>query len=230
MMTAQSANSSNNIVVATFPVGALQCNCSIIACKETGDAIVVDPGGDAEEIVEFAKQNGWNIKYLIHTHAHFDHILGARQVKEKTGAKIALHKEDNWLYENVAMQGSYVGLNLKADPPLPADHFLEDEEELHVGNIKAKVIHTPGHTPGSLCFNVEHSNDKNEAGVLFAGDTLFHGSIGRTDLWGGSMDEILKSIKNRLLTLDETTQVICGHGPDTSIWTEKRHNPFVGAR
>ena len=120
------------------------------------------------------------------------------------------------------MQGSYVGLRLNADPPLPADKFLDDEEEIIVGKVKTKVIHTPGHTPGSLCFSVSES-----APVLFAGDTLFQQSIGRTDLWGGSMDDILKSIKNRLYSLDDQTQVVCGHGPDTTIWSEKRSNPFV---
>lgn len=208
------------LIVESFPAGPLKCNCSIIGCKETGEAIVVDPGGDIEIITDFCAKNNLKIKYLIHTHAHFDHIHGSRAVKEATGAKICLHKEDEWLYENLAMQCSMFGF--KYDDPLPVDHYLSDEEELLVGNAKAKVLHTPGHTPGSLCFSL-----KDKESVLFSGDTLFNHSVGRTDLWGGSHEKLIKSIKERLLTLDDSTRVVCGHGPDTSIWTEKKENPFL---
>lgn len=221
-MTAQSANSSNNLMFASFPVGPLQCNCSIIADPVTKEAAVIDPGGDPDEIIKVLDENGLKAKYLLHTHAHFDHILGSRAVAEKTGAKICLHKGDEWLYNNLATQGTFVGMNLGNTQTLPIDHYLEDEEELMLGDIKTKVIHTPGHTPGSTCFCLENS-----ASLLFAGDTLFHNSIGRTDLWGGSMDDILKSIKTRLLTLDENIEVVSGHGPKTTIWEEKRNNPFV---
>jgi hydroxyacylglutathione hydrolase len=222
-MTAPLANSSNNIMLATFPVGPLGCNCSIIADPVSKEAAVIDPGGDPEEIVALLKENGLTAKYLLHTHAHFDHILGSRAVKEKTGAKICLHKGDEWLYNNLAVQGAFVGQFFK-DKTLPVDHFFNDGEEITLGNIKAKVIHTPGHTPGSTCFSVEEKES-----ILFAGDTLFQHSIGRTDLWGGSMDEILKSIKGKLFQLDDSTAVIAGHGPNTSIWDERRHNPFVSA-
>jgi hydroxyacylglutathione hydrolase len=221
-MTAQSANSSNKLLLATFPVGPLQCNCSIVADPVTKEAAVIDPGGDPEEIIKMLEENGLKAKYLLHTHAHFDHILGSRAVAEKTGAKICLHKEDEWLYSNLALQGTFVGWNLAKESTLPIDHYLQDEEELTLGTIKAKVIHTPGHTPGSTCFSLA-----DEAGLLFAGDTLFHNSIGRTDLWGGSMDAILKSIKTRLLVLEETTEVVAGHGANTSIWEERRNNPYV---
>jgi hydroxyacylglutathione hydrolase len=221
-MTAQSANSSNKLLLATFPVGPLQCNCSIVADPETKEAAVIDPGGDPEKIIQVLEENGLKAKYILHTHAHFDHILGSRAVAEKTGAKICLHKGDEWLYNNLSMQGAFVGWNLATEQTLPVDHFLEDEEELTLGDIKAKVIHTPGHTPGSTCFCLQQ-----EAGLLFAGDTLFHNSIGRTDLWGGSLDDIQKSIKTRLFELEETVEVISGHGPNTSIWEEKRNNPYV---
>lgn len=207
-------------VVETFPVGPLSCNCSIVGCKETGEAIVVDPGGDAQEIVDAASRMGLTIKYLLHTHAHFDHILGSRAVKEKTGASICLHKEDQWLYDNLHMQCGMFGF--KADDPLPVDHYLEDEESVKIGGITASVLHTPGHTPGSLCFSVA-----DEDSVVFAGDTLFSGSIGRTDLWGGDFDTIIKSIHNKLLTLDDSTRVVPGHGPETDIFSEKKHNPFL---
>jgi glyoxylase-like metal-dependent hydrolase (beta-lactamase superfamily II) len=221
MMTAQSANSSNSLLVATFPVGQLQCNCSIIADPVTKEAAVIDPGGDADKIVELLKEHGLTAKYLLHTHAHFDHILATRAVKEKTGAKICLHKGDEWLYNNLLMQGAFVGALFK-DKTLPVDHFYSDGEEIQLGNIKTTAIHTPGHTPGSTCFSVA---DKES--ILFAGDTLFQHSIGRTDLWGGSMDEILKSIKQKLFELDDSTEVIAGHGPNTTIWEERKYNPFV---
>lgn len=223
MMTAPLANSSNSLVLATFPVGPLQCNCSIIADPVTKEAAVIDPGGDADAIIKLLDEHGLKAKYLLHTHAHFDHILGSRAVAEKTGAKICLHKDDEWLYQNLGTQGKFIGWNLDKETTLPVDHYLQDDEVLMLGDIKTKVIHTPGHTPGSTCFAVEH-----DASVLFAGDTLFHNSIGRTDLWGGSFEDIIKSIKGKLFRLDDSTEVIAGHGPNTSIWEEKRANPFVG--
>jgi len=210
------------LVLESFPVGPLGCNCSIIGCKETGDAIVVDPGGDPDKIIELLDKLGLKAKYLLHTHAHFDHITGSREMREKTGAQICLHEGDQWLYDNLLKQVQMFGF--EAQDPLPVDRYLSDEEEVDFGNLKAKVIHTPGHTPGSLCFSVE---DKDA--VLPSGDTLFNRSIGRTDLWGGNFEEIIKSISTRLLTLDDSTRVIPGHGPDTCIWEEKKENPFVGS-
>lgn len=206
--------------VTTFPVGPLGCNCSIIGCKETGEAAVIDPGGDADRIIELAESQGLKIKYLLHTHAHFDHVLGSRVVKEKTGAAICLHKGDQWLYDNLAMQTSLFGMT--SDTPLPIDHYLEDEEEVQIGNLKTKVICTPGHTPGSICLSLQEKDS-----LLFAGDTLFQHSIGRTDLWGGSFEDIIQSIKGRLFSLDDSTSVVPGHGGCTTIWSEKRENPFV---
>jgi glyoxylase-like metal-dependent hydrolase (beta-lactamase superfamily II) len=212
-----------SLVLETFQAGPLQCNCSIIGCKETGEAAVIDPGGDVDEIIEIAEKHGLKVKYLLHTHAHFDHIIGSREMKERTGAKICLHKGDQWLYDNLLKQCSMFGFT--ATEPLPVDHYLSDEEDVKFGNLKASVIHTPGHTPGSLCYSV---TDKDS--VLFAGDTLFKHGVGRTDLWGGSFEEIIDSISNRLYKLDDSTRVIAGHGPDTTIWSEKRQNPFVSAR
>ncbi len=199
------------------------CNCSIIGCKETGVAAVVDPGCSKKEvqaIVDKAKEHGLTIKYLLHTHAHFDHILGSRALKEATGAEICLNKSDQWLYDNLEQQCKLFGYN--TDTPLPVDHYLDDEEQVNIGNSKVEVIFTPGHTPGSICFAL---SDKES--VLFSGDTLFQGSIGRTDLWGGSFEQIIQSISKRLMKLDDGTRVIPGHGPDTNIWTERRHNPFL---
>jgi glyoxylase-like metal-dependent hydrolase (beta-lactamase superfamily II) len=192
----------------------------VLACEKTKEAAVIDPGGDVEKIIELLKKHDFKVKYLLHTHAHFDHIMGSRQLKEATGAKICLHREDEMLYKNLQMQCSMFGFNAK--DPLPADHFLSDEEPVKIGDVKASVLHTPGHTPGSLCFTLGEKDS-----VLFSGDTLFHRSIGRTDLWGGSFDDIIKSIQSRLFTLDDSTRVVPGHGEDTDIWSEKRENPFV---
>ena len=208
------------MIIESFPVGALQCNCSIIGCPETGEAAVIDPGGDPQKIIDFAKAHKLKIKYLLHTHAHFDHIMGSKAVKEATGAQICLNKGDQWLYENLEMQCGLFGF--AADDPLPVDRYLNDEEEVEIGNVKASVIHTPGHTPGSLCFSLKEKDS-----ILFSGDTLFHRGIGRTDLWGGSFDDIIKSITTRLMKLDDSTRVVPGHGPDTDIWHEKRENQFL---
>lgn len=215
------------IVVETFPVGPLQCNCSIIGCQTSGEAVVVDPGGDPEIIEEKLEKLGLKAKYLLHTHAHFDHVLGSRKMKESTGAKICLHKEDQWLYDNLDKQCQMFGF--APDKPLPVDHYLEDEESVQAGDIVARVLHTPGHTPGSLCYFMEGTKEGTEGDepFLFAGDTLFSGSIGRTDLWGGSYEQIIKSISERLMVLEDETRVIPGHGPATSIWSEKKHNPYV---
>lgn len=204
----------------SFPVGPLECNCSIIGCKETGQAAVIDPGGNPERILEALKRHGLTIKCLLHTHAHFDHVLSSRALKEATGAKIYLHQGDKWLYDNLAKQGMMFGFHI--DDPLPVDHYLADEEEVQIGKIKTSVIHTPGHTPGSLSFTMADQDN-----ILFAGDTLFYRSIGRTDLWGGSFEQIIDSITKRLFILDDSTRVIPGHGIETDIWSEKKENPFV---
>lgn len=206
--------------IETFSVGMLQCNCSIIACDETKEAIIVDPGGDAPKILARVEALGLTVKYLIHTHAHFDHVGATAEVKAATGAQILLHPGDQWLYDNVELQGRTFGFPVAAT--VPVDQPLEDELSLAFGQSSTLVLHTPGHTPGSCCFHLEDQESH-----LFAGDTLFRNSIGRTDLWGGNSETILHSIKQRLLTLDESTTVYTGHGPQTTIWQEKKSNPFL---
>jgi glyoxylase-like metal-dependent hydrolase (beta-lactamase superfamily II) len=157
----------------------------------------------------------------MHTHAHLDHIMATRYIKEKTNAKILLHKDDNDIYNNLKFQARIFGISTK--DPLPVDIFLNDNDEIKIGEkVITKVIHTPGHSPGSVCFYF----DKYDTPLIFSGDTLFYGSIGRTDLWGGSYTTILNSIKERLFTLKEDTIVFPGHGPKTNIWNEKKYNPF----
>lgn len=206
--------------IETFPVGILQCNCSIIVCEKTKEAIIVDPGGDAPKILEKVEKKGLKVKYLLHTHAHFDHVGATAAVQEATGAKVLLHPADQWLYDHVQLQGQLFGLTVAPVPPV--DQPLEDEMPIVFGACHSLTLHTPGHSPGSCCFHL-----LGRESYLFAGDTLFRGSIGRTDLWGGDHTQILRSIRQRLFTLDESTIVYTGHGPQTTIWQEKKYNPFL---
>jgi hydroxyacylglutathione hydrolase len=211
------------LLLETFPVGSFQCNCSVIACGDTKDAIVVDPGGEHQRILEIVRHYDLTVKWIIHTHAHLDHIYETRDVKEQAGGTIALHKADAFLYDGFAMQAAMFGWQVR--PVLPVDHWLSDGEKLDFGKRAAEVIHTPGHTPGSCCFRVDGSDGP----LLFAGDTLFQRSIGRTDLPGGNFATIEKSIQQKIYTLDPDTAVIPGHGPRTTVGDEARHNPFVQA-
>lgn len=210
------------MLVESFPVGVLGCNCTIVACEKTREAIVVDPGGDADRILDVVRANDLSVKHVLHTHAHFDHVLGTREVKEATGAKIRLHPGDDFLYGSLAMQASWLGMKLEAEA-LPVDEPLRDKETVNFGEDATLVLHTPGHTPGSCCFSLRTPDGM----LLLAGDTLFLGSVGRTDLPGGDTEQLLGSIKKELLPLDDDTRVICGHGPDTTIGRERRKNPFV---
>lgn len=204
----------------TLVVGPLQCNCTILACEKTLEAVVIDPGDEAENILASLRAKNIKVKYLLHTHAHFDHIGATASLKSKTAAQICLHKGDEEIYKNLPLQGQMFGM--KFDAPAPIDKFLEDEEEVTFGEQKLKVIHTPGHSPGGICFTLEGKES-----LVFSGDTLFQGSIGRTDLWGGDYSQLIRSIKSRLLTLDDSTQVFPGHGPSSVIHAEKKLNPFL---
>lgn len=211
------------LLLESFPVGAFQCNCSILACPDTKEAVVVDPGGEHARILEVVRHFDLTVKWIVHTHAHLDHIYETRDVKEQAGGTIALHKDDLFLYDGFAMQAAMFGWQVR--PVVPVEHWLEDGESLAFGKQRAEVIHTPGHTPGSCCFRVAASDGP----LLLAGDTLFQRSIGRTDLPGGDFPTITQSIQTRIYTLDPDTQVIPGHGPRTTVGDEARHNPFVRA-
>lgn len=209
-------------LVETFPVGAFECNCSILACADTKAAVVVDPGGDFPRIAERLRYYDLTVRWIVHTHAHLDHIANTRDVKEETGATIALHKDDLFLYDGFKMQAAMFRWQVR--DVLPVEHWLEHGETLAFGKQSIEVIHTPGHTPGSCCFRLAGSP------LLFAGDTLFEGSVGRTDLPGGDFRTLEKSIQQRLYTLDPDTKVIAGHGDPTTIGDELRQNPFVRAK
>lgn len=211
------------MLIETFVAGPLGCNCTVLADEASKQAIVIDPGGETERIAEIIRSNGLTVASIIHTHAHLDHIFCTRDVKEAHGGEICLHEGDLFLYDGLEVQGRMFGLQPRG--VLPVDRFLQHGEQLALGAARVDVIHTPGHTPGSTCFEVKTA----ERTVLFAGDTLFRGSIGRTDLPGGDGQLILKSIKERLYSRDLDTVVVTGHGPTTTLGDEMRKNPFVRA-
>jgi len=206
-------------IAEILPVGPLACNCAIVVDEETGNAAVVDPGDEAERILAALGRAGANAVELLHTHAHFDHIAGSAAVHRATGASIRLHPGDRFLYDMLREQGRIFGFRF--EDPVAVTRPLEDGEEISIGSSAIRVIHTPGHSPGSVCFLA--GGDE----VLFSGDTLFRESIGRTDLWGGSFPEIERSIRERLYALPEALRVVPGHGEETTIGWERRRNPFV---
>ena len=213
------AATESQFIIRTFPVGPLGCNCSVIGDRLSGRALVVDPGGNAEQILALLNELNLKAVAIIHTHAHLDHILAAGEIKNATGAPIYLHKGDQFLWDMVEEQCARFGV-----PPVKLpdpDHYLQDDHDL--GCCGGVAIHTPGHTTGSISFWFE------EYKTLIAGDTLFQGSIGRTDLPGGNFDQIITSIKERIYSLDDEAVVVTGHGPNTSIGYEKMSNGFIRA-
>lgn len=208
----------------TFPAGPFECNCTILACADTKDAVVIDPGGETQRIAEIIRQYDLTVREIIHTHAHLDHIYCTRDVKQAHGGTIGLHKGDAFLYDGFATQAAMFGWQVT--PTLPVERWLEHDDRIQVGKRELTVIHTPGHTPGSICFEI---HDPDAGPLLFAGDTLFKRSIGRTDLPGGDSKLIATSIRERLYTRDLDTVVIPGHGPLTKLGDEARSNPFVRA-
>lgn len=208
------------LLIKTFPVGPLQCNCTIIGDPATHQAIVIDPGGDPERIRQTLSDMGLTqVTRILHTHAHFDHFLASGHLRETTGAPLALHRDDAFLWHSLELQCGLFGIPYE---PVPEpDQWLEHEEEILLPQAIGKVLHTPGHTPGSISFLFESVN------LVIAGDTLFKGSVGRTDLWGGDSKAIVHSIREHLYTLDEATRVVTGHGPATTIGEEMRHNAYV---
>jgi hydroxyacylglutathione hydrolase len=212
------------MVIETFPVGPLACNCSIVADEETGEAIVVDGGDGVDEVAARLEQHGWRAAVLAHTHAHIDHIGDLGRLRELTGGRGLLHPADLPLYQTLALQARWLGL-AHAPRVVALDGELRDGETLRVGKACLDVLHTPGHTPGSVCLAIRASNGA--ATTLLTGDTLFAGSIGRWDLGGTSMEEIVRSIETKLLDYDDATPVVPGHGPFTTIGVERRSNPYL---
>jgi len=210
------------VIVETFPVGMLQCNCTVLGDPVSKEAIVVDPGDEVDKVLAVLRKHGLTCKAILNTHTHIDHVGANHALREQTGAKVMLHEADLPLYDNLKIQAEWMGGMVQAPPRGTVDEHVHQGDVVKAGALAAEVLHTPGHTPGSLCLHVP-----GEKPLLLAGDTLFQGSIGRTDLWGGDYEQELASIKTRLLALDEATRVICGHGPETTIGREKKRNPFL---
>ncbi|WDP92667.1 MAG: MBL fold metallo-hydrolase [Desulfobacter sp.] len=205
------------MIIQKLEVGPIMANCFILGCEKTKEAAVIDPGDDADRILMALAKSELRVKYLINTHGHFDHVGANKRMKEATGADIACHPEDEPMLVELSRSAAMFGLSAENSPP--ADLLLKEGDEVSFGEITLKVIHTPGHSPGGICLYTP--------GHLFAGDTLFMGSIGRTDLPGGNYDTLISSIKTKLLDLPEDTMVYTGHGPETNIGNEKRMNPFL---
>lgn len=212
------------LFIKTFPVFPMGCNCSIVSCKETKEAVVIDPGGSLNEIIEELKHQSLILKYILHTHAHFDHCMVTAQLNAQyPESQLCLHKNDLFLYQNLKMQCQLFGVPYIEESTKKIDKFLNENEIIQFGkNISIRVLFSPGHSPGSVCFYLKDS----ENDVVFVGDTLFAGSIGRTDLWGGNYEELIQSIQTKIFTLNDQTRVIPGHGPETNVTDEKRYNPF----
>ena len=207
------------MILESFETGPVDCNCSIIGCPETREALIVDPGGDADKILERVKALGLNVRQILITHGHFDHVLAAREVQKATGAKIAIHRKDAWLYRLTPVQTKLFGGSFSPRPPRP-NRWLCEGDVVEAGSISAHVMHTPGHSPGACCFHVANNS------LLFSGDTLFAGSIGQWRFPGGSIEKIFASL-DRLMTLPDETKVIPGHGPHTTIGKERQCNPYL---
>jgi glyoxylase-like metal-dependent hydrolase (beta-lactamase superfamily II) len=262
---------TDGLIHITIPVGMLQCNCSIIGDPATREALVVDPGDEVTRILDLIGRHRLIVKVIVSTHAHIDHVGGLSKLHQYTGAPVLMHRDDLPLYQAMDMQASFLGVM----PPelTDIDQLLKEGDVLRWGKFEAQVIHTPGHTPGSVSLYLPHNAGKvtgaatmpmvtNEAGEkvsiaellkqtrmradaedgpppeeaevmptpaaqLFSGDTLFAGSIGRTDLWGGSMEQIMESLRTKLMHLPDDTVVYPGHGPVTTIGNERHLNPFL---
>ncbi len=208
------------MIFESIAVGPLQCNCYILGCEKTREALVIDPGDEVHLILPLLEKHGLNVKYILSTHAHIDHVGDLEKLKTVTGAKALLHERDLALYQNLPAQASWLGVRTPTMTEI--DDFVEEGDRIVFGEHSGDVLFTPGHTPGSLCLHLPAQTD-----LLFAGDTLFKRSIGRTDLWGGSYEDIIRSIRQKLLMLDENTVVYPGHGPPTKIAEEKQLNPFI---
>jgi glyoxylase-like metal-dependent hydrolase (beta-lactamase superfamily II) len=210
------------VIHEIFPVGLLGCNCSVIGDEGTHEALVIDPGDEIEHILSVLREHQLTLKQIIVTHAHIDHVGGAMKLKQATGAPILLNQNDYTLLKMLDAQAAWIGV----PPPgtVEIDQSLGDQDKIQLGSLNAVAMHTPGHTEGSTC--IYFPSEKK----LIAGDTLFAGSIGRTDLPGGSFSKIIASLHDRVLALPDETVVVPGHGPLTTIGEERETNPFLVKR
>jgi len=210
---------NTSMQIARLVVGPLQVNCYVVSDEKTKEAIVIDPGDDAEDILRLVNGKGLKVRYIVNTHAHFDHVGANKQLKDATGAELLIHQEDDKLLGNTAGQARMFGMTAPSSPK--ADRFVKHGDVVTAGAVSLTVLHTPGHSAGGICLVGD--------GVAFTGDALFAGSIGRTDLMGGDLMTLITSIKTNLMTLPDETVVLSGHGPQSTIGEERRENPFLNA-
>lgn len=205
--------------VITIPVGALEVNCYIVWDDKTREGVIIDPGADAADIEEAARAEGVLVRCVLNTHGHFDHVGADGAMKAAFGAPVAIHPDDAALMADAHEHGIFFGVDTPQQPA--PDILLRDAQELEFGPLRLRVIHTPGHTRGGVCFFMK------DEGLLFTGDTLFAGSVGRTDFEGGSMEALMDSISRKLLPLGDSVKVLPGHGPTSTIGEEREINPFL---
>jgi len=210
---------NNPMKLSRLVVGPLQVNCYIVYDEKTNEAIVIDPGDDAQDILHLINRLALKVKYIVNTHAHFDHVGANKQIKDATGAELLIHEADSVLLGGTANQARMFGMTAPSSPK--ADRFVKHGDIIKAGDISLKVLYTPGHSAGGICLTGD--------GVVFTGDALFAGSIGRTDLMGGDLMTLITSIKEHLMTLPDETIVLSGHGPQSTIGDERRENPFLNA-
>ncbi len=204
------------MLIEQLEVGPIMANCYILGCEQTKEAAVIDPGGDVDQILAALSNHGLTVKQIVNTHGHFDHVGANRKLKEATGAPILIHKGDAPMLNQLAASAASFGLSAENSPE--PDRLLEDGDTIPFGDITLTVFHTPGHSPGGVALHTD--------GYVFVGDTLFSGSIGRTDLPGGNYSVLLMSVQEKIFSLPDDTRVFCGHGPETTVGREKRYNPF----
>ncbi len=199
------------MILETFIVGIYQENCYLVGSEKTSEAAVIDPGDEAEKILQFAQQNKLDITKILLTHCHCDHVGGVKRLKRATDAKIYLHRADLFLYEKFQEQADFLGFQTESLPK--PDYLINDKEIIEIGDLQFKVIHVPGHSPGSVCYFTDSK--------IFVGDLIFAGSIGRTDLPGGSYKSLVRSARSKIFTLPDEIEIYPGHGPPTKVGIEK---------
>ncbi len=209
------------MILECLVVGPFESNCWILGCQKTREGIIIDPGDEAERILQVIEQQRLSLKYIVHTHGHLDHIGATLAIQQQFDVEVLIHEADRELLENLPLQASMFGLIATGTPS--ADRYIQEGDQISFGSYDLSVIETPGHSPGGICLKLENVDPP----LLFTGDTLFQRSIGRTDLWDGSYPQLIRSIRGKLWPLDDDTVIHPGHGPSTTLGEEKRRNPYL---